>query len=109
MQNWNPEWQQQNEDASLLIDRRAFVRKTPVEGTYVWVDGDVRVNVELLDESATGIGVLLPSETSFAFGPDVQVDYMGSRRTATVMHLTRIDNGYRLGLRWNGPMPSDLA
>lgn len=109
MHNWNKEWQQENEDGSLLIDRRSCARTAPVEGTYVWVAGDVRVNVEMLDESEAGIGVLLPSHTSFAFGPDVQVDYMGSRRVASVVHLTKIENGFRLGLQWKGPLPSDLA
>ena len=102
MSVWLPELAAFESDQDLLtIDRRQYVRSAPVmDGTQVWLDGDRRVKVELLDESDDGIGVLLPEEVSFALGPLVMVDHDGKRRSATVAHLTQTSDGMRLGLQW---------
>lgn len=99
MADWNKEWQSEEAD-TLIVERRQHDRAVPAEGTHVWVKGDIRVCVQMLDESESGIGVLLPLDTSFAFGPEVHVYYLGAHRVATVVHLTRVATGFRLGLAW---------
>lgn len=102
MSVWLPELAEFESDHDLLtIDRRQYVRSAPVmDGTQVWLDSNRRAQAELLDESDAGIGVLLPSEVAFTFGPLVTVDHDGKRRTATVAHLTQTADGIRLGLQW---------
>ena len=79
MADWNKEWQPEEAD-TLLVERRRHGRAVPIDGTHVWVTGDIRVCVDVLDESESGIGILLPPDTSFAFGPEVHVDYLGAHR-----------------------------
>ena len=69
---------------------------------FLWIDEDRRIQVEVVDESPNGIGVVIPADVSFEFGPQVFIDYRLERRSASIAHLTRCDNGsYRLGLKWN--------
>ena len=98
---WKNDWQEETEkQGTLLIERRAYERTSPPEGTYIWLDVNAREAVEVLDQSPDGIGVRLPEDTSFAFKGDVHIDYEGTRRIATVVHLTQIEDGFRLGLQW---------
>jgi hypothetical protein len=86
---------------SLIADRRLRER-TPAlqEGTHIWLTGTKRVAVEVVDESAGGIGIVIP-DASFNLGPRVDVEYQGRRRPAIVAYLKKNDDGqYRLGLEW---------
>jgi hypothetical protein len=70
------------------------------EGTHIWLKEGRRVRVEVIDESETGIGAIIP-DMSFTFGPTVELDYAGERRTARVAYLEKTNDGtYRLGLEW---------
>lgn len=91
----------QSQTPALVDDRRRRERTPPLqEGTHIWLKGNQRVRVEVIDESARGIGVLIPA-TSFNLGPHIDVEYDGERRTAIVAYLNKADNGqYRLGLEW---------
>lgn len=93
--------QYQSESAALVDDRRRRERTPPLqEGTHVWLKGNQRVRVEVVDESPGGIGVIIPA-TSFNLGPHIDVEYAGERRTAIVAYLNKTDQGqYRLGLEW---------
>ena len=90
------------ENQAATEDRRRNVRTAPVDdGTALWIEADRRVQVEVVDESAEGIGLIIPADTSFDIGPVVHVDYRGTRRSGTVAHLTSLDDDrYRLGLNW---------
>ena len=93
------------DQTSLLLEDRRRRERMPAleEGTHIWLTGSRRVPVELIDESAGGIGIVIP-EASFNLGPLVDVDYQGERRTASVAYLkTNKDGGYRLGLEWVSP------
>ena len=91
----------EDQASMLLEDRRRRERMTALqEGTHIWLTDTQRVPAELVDESATGIGIVIP-EASFTLGPLVDVDYQGERRTAIVAHLKKNEHGgYRLGLEW---------
>ena len=95
------ETQLQNESSVLLDDRRRRERTPPLqEGTHIWVTGNRRISVEVIDQSAGGLGVIIP-DVSFNLGPFVDIEYDGERRPATVAYLSKTDNGqYRLGLEW---------
>ena len=70
------------------------------EGTHIWLTGSRRVSVELVDESPSGIGIVIPN-ASFDLGPHIDVEYQGERRTAIVAYLKKNEDGqYRLGLEW---------
>ena len=98
---WTPDLQSvADQQGALLVERRTFERNATPEGTYIWLDINARECVEVLDESPDGIGVRLPEDTSFVFRGEVHVDFEGTRRMATVVHLTEIEAGYRLGLQW---------
>lgn len=87
-------------DTALMIDRRAQVRSAPTSDIpSVWVDGDRRVPVEILDESEGGIAVLLP-DVPFEFGPYVFMDINDTRRKATIVYLSEVAEGFRVGLQW---------
>ena len=93
------------DQASMLLDDRRTRDRTPAleEGTHLWLTDSQRVAVELIDESAGGIGVVIPA-ASFNLGPHVDVEYQGKRRSAIVAYLkTNEDGGYRLGLEWVSP------
>lgn len=95
----NPEFD--NGETALLNDRRRNERTAPLkEGTHLWLDGNRRMRVEVIDESDAGIGILIP-DMSFAIGPRVELDFDQQRRTASVAYLNRQEDGnYRLGLEW---------
>jgi hypothetical protein len=84
-----------------LQDRRRRERTPPQQqGTHIWVKGNRRVCVEVVDESEDGIGLIIP-DMSFNLGPHIDVEYGGRRRTAVVAYLNKQDDGrYRLGLEW---------
>ena len=88
--------------SSTLVDDRRHRERTPAlqEGTHIWLNERQRVPVELIDESAGGIGIVIP-DASFNLGPHVEVEYQGQRRSAIVVYLNKNeDGGYRLGLEW---------
>ena len=90
------------EDASMLLEDRRRRERTPAlqEGTHIWLTGSRRVSVELVDESPSGIGIVIPN-ASFDLGPHIDVEYQGERRTAIVAYLKKNEDGqYRLGLEW---------
>lgn len=91
----------EDQSLSLVADRRLRER-TPAlqEGTHIWLTGTKRVAVEVVDESADGIGIVIP-DASFNLGPRIDVEYQGQRRAAIVAYLKQIEDGrYRLGLEW---------
>ena len=100
MSTWTDS-QFENESTSLLDDRRRDERTPPIqEGTHIWLQGNRRVRVEVIDESSNGIGVIIP-DMSFTIGPRIEVDYDGQCRTASVAYLNQKEDGrYRLGLEW---------
>ena len=87
---------------AVAYDRRRNPRTSPVgHGTALWIENDNHIPVQIVDESEHGVGVVIPTETSFEIGPVVFLDYQGKRRAAFVAHLTRRDNhSFRLGLAW---------
>lgn len=87
----------------MTCDRRRSVRTAPViDGTGLWIEEDRRIQVEVVDESPNGIGVVIPADVSFEFGPKIFIDYDLERRSASIAHLTQLEDGsYRLGLTWN--------
>ena len=90
------------EHASMLLEDRRRRERTPAlqEGTHIWLTGSRRVSVELIDESPSGIGVVIP-DAPFDLGPHVDVEYQGERRAAIVAYLKKNEDGqYRLGLEW---------
>ena len=91
----------QSHSITQLDDRRRRDRTPPLqEGTHIWLKGNRRVRVELIDESPDGIGVVIP-DMSFNLGPRIEIEYEGELRTATVAYLNKNSNGqYRLGLEW---------
>lgn len=94
----------EDQSLSLIADRRIRER-TPAlqDGTHVWLTGSKRVAVEVVDESAGGIGIVIP-DASFNLGPRVDVEYQGQRRPAIVVYLKKNEDGqYRLGLEWVSP------
>jgi len=103
-----PLFQDQNaleDQSSMLLDDRRSRERTPAlkEGTHLWLTDSQRVAVELIDESAGGIGIIIPA-ASFNLGPQVDVEYQGERRAAIVAYLKpNEDGGYRLGLEWVSP------
>lgn len=87
---------------SMLFQDRRRCDRTPArqQGTHVWLTRHHRVPVELIDESSTGIGVVIP-DASFNLGPHINVDHQGKRRTAVVAYLNKnADGRYHLGLEW---------
>lgn len=102
MIDWQTGLESEFEELAVLDDRRRESRKPPIaEGTYLWLDETRRLSVELLDVSPAGIGIRIPGDLVFEFGPRIYVDYESSRRSATIAHLTRLDGGdFLLGLEW---------
>lgn len=101
-----PQFQFQNQDEAFTVldDRRSRERTPPLqEGTHIWLKGNSRVRVEVIDESLGGIGVIIP-DMSFDLGPHIDIEYQGKRRTAIVAYLNKQEDGrYRLGLEWRTP------
>ena len=91
----------EEQSTALLDDRRRSERTAPMrDGTHLWLSGNRRMRVEVIDESDSGIGVIIP-DMSFAIGPRIEVDYCEQRRMASVAYLNQMDDGrYRLGLEW---------
>lgn len=101
MTPWNPQTKFDDQSSALLVERRDSERTAPCQvGTHIWLQGNRRVEAEVIDESPSGIGVVIPN-MSFTFGPIIELDYDGQRRTARVAYLEKADDGkYRLGLEW---------
>lgn len=103
MTTWNPNTAFIQDEDVRTVDRRRTVRSAPVvDGTALWIEEDSQIQVEVIDESPGGLGVVVPADTSFEFKSVVYIDYQQERRSAKIAHLTRRDDGsFRLGLTWN--------
>ena len=90
------------DDLIDTVDRRGSERRPPlVEPTYVWVSMNRRIQGRLIDESDSGIGVLVSEAGPFKIGFQVRVELGDARRTASVVHVTELEPElYRVGLVW---------
>jgi hypothetical protein len=102
MIDWQTDLEFEDSGLAILEDRRRLSRNAPIaEGIYLWLDESRRLPVELLDTSPNGIGLKIPGDLAFEFGPKIYVDYEMTRRAAVVAHLTLLESGdHRLGLEW---------
>ena len=63
---------------------------------------------EVVDESFTGIGILVDEVSQLRPGRELDVDYKGAPMRATVRHISpeRRDGRYQVGLEWKNTEPS---
>ena len=89
-------------EAVTAEDRRGTERwSSETEPTFIWVSVRDRVQAELIDESAGGAGLIVPSDERFEVGFQVRVEIHGRRRTANVVYAAESESGeFRLGLEW---------
>ena len=94
------QYQPASNSKSLMIDRRRVQRSAPTaQGTYLWLEDGRWIEVDVIDESTSGLGVRF-AETAFEIGPAVLVKYQGEERDAVVAYLNNDADGCRLGLEW---------
>lgn len=85
-------------------NQRATARVSPNVDTYVTLFGrEIEpLNVQLIDESFGGIGVLVPSHIKLGKEVDIELSQAlgGIRSVALVRHIRETESGNRVGLEW---------
>ncbi|HEV3023921.1 MAG TPA: PilZ domain-containing protein [Pirellulales bacterium] len=89
-------------DAAFAPDERRVVSRLPPNVHTV----EVRIihRGEVIDESSTGIGLIVTSQQGLQAGDLVEVGYAGFPARAEVRHVESTNDGrFRVGLRWVDP------
>lgn len=87
-----------------VAERRRSVRRPPLYSqATVWIGLKQRINARVIDESDGGVGLHLPAgHHHLEFGLKVRVEQGGTRRWATIRHISDNENGcLKVGLSWD--------
>ena len=88
-------------------DRRQWPRAAgKVPRLIVWTDSAVYQDAAVLDESLTGVSLLVKEASAFHAEQEVRLAYGSQEAFATVRHVHRRPDGkYHVGLEWG---PSEI-
>jgi hypothetical protein len=92
---------------NLPADRRQWPRwQSQIDDLVLWTDPSTSLRAVVLDESLTGLAVLVTGDAGFRVGQEVRLTYGQCDVFATVRNIVgREDGSYRLGLEWG---PADI-